>query len=381
MTRYYVQQVSSCDRRYLDGQRIANYLKTHGAEETHDLQSADLIIALTCSTTHLNIADSVEMAEAAARQSAPRAKIILAGCLDKGLELAVPDDKLLVRINPKDGLLPLQQALGYDDSPYAVRDCAQTQSFVLNVRVQEGCRGKCAFCDIRQKIGSSRSRSLAEIREDVRFGLNDGVRYVRLVGDDVGTYGVDSGGTLADALRVVAEEAGERELMIDNLDPKYLIEQWDQMLQFVESGKLHHVKLPVQHFNKRLLALMRRATETERIGEIVRELHRFGVLVQSHFIYGFPTETIDDLLGAAAELMTYPFGQVKFIPYSNKERVAAARMPQISLTGMRERGRRLKELLDASGDVVEVEYVDERGLEELVWVREEYLQQRPATAF
>ena len=34
---------------------------------------------------------------------------------------------------------------------------AGTQSFVLNVRVQDGCRGKCAFCDIRPEVGATSS--------------------------------------------------------------------------------------------------------------------------------------------------------------------------------------------------------------------------------
>jgi tRNA A37 methylthiotransferase MiaB len=381
MTKYYVQQVSTCDRRRLDGRRIANYLKTHGAEETQDLESADVVIAITCSTTRSNITDSMGMVEGIARASRPGVKIIIAGCLDTKLALDVPDDKVLVRINPKHGLLPLQEALGYAESPYEVRDFMQTQSYVLNVRVQDGCRGKCAFCDIRQKIGNSRSRRLDEIRADVRFGLNDGVRYIRLVGDDVGTYGVDTNDKLASVVQAVIEEMGDRKIMIDNLDPKYLIEQWDDMQPLVESGKVHHMKLPVQHFNTRILALMRRSTETQRIGEIVRELDRCDVLVQSHFIYGFPTETVEELLNATADLMSFPFGQVIFIPYSNKERVAASRMPQIPPENMRERNRLLKDLLVASGDVVEVEHVDALGLEELIWVREHYLQQRPATAY
>ncbi len=381
MTKYYVQQVSSCDRRHLDGRRIANYLELHGAEETQDLESADVVIAITCSTTRLNITDSMDMIETMGRKSRPGVKMIVTGCLDTKLALDVPDEKVLLRINPKHGLLPLQEALGYADSPYELRDFTQTQSYVLNVRVQDGCRGKCSFCDIRQKIGSSQSRALDEIREDVRGGLNEGIRYVRLVGDDVGTYGVDTKGRLADVVHAVIEEIGDRKVMIDNLDPKYLLEQWDDMRPIVESGKIHHVKLPVQHFNTRILALMRRCTDTQRIGEIVCELDRCAILVQSHFIYGFPTETLEELLSAAAALISFPFGQVKFIPYSNKERVAAFRMPQIPLDSMRERNRLLKDLLDASGDVVEVEYVDGLGLEELVWVKEQYLQHRPATAF
>jgi len=379
MKKYFIRQNSNCDRRRLDGRRIGNYLEKHGASPTDDLADADIVIAITCSTTHSNITESIDMVEELAGTSRPEAQIILIGCLGREVPLAVGDDKLLVRVNPKDGLQPLQQALGYSDSPYEVRDFAQTQSYVLNVRVQDGCRGKCAFCDIRQKIGSSVSRPLDEIRNDVQVGLNNGVRYIRLIGDDVGTYGVDTGSNLAELLASVMDESGGRKVMIDNLDPKYLIEQWYDVRPFVERRAIHHVKLPVQHFHPRVLALMRRANDVERIGELVDELDRYDVMVQSHFIYGFPTETMEELSEAVAALTLRRFGQVIFLPYSNKERVTAARLPQIPLETMLERNRALKDLLVASGDVVEVEHVATNGLEELVWVRESYLTQRPAT--
>jgi threonylcarbamoyladenosine tRNA methylthiotransferase MtaB len=380
MTTYYVEQISTCDRRRLDAQRIAQYLQAHGAVQSDSPDAADYIIAVTCSTTRSNITDSVKMVERLGQKGHEQTNLIIAGCLDKRLNLDVPDDKLLVRLNPKDGLIPLQKALGYADSPYAIRDHMQTQSYVLNVRVQDGCRGKCAFCDIRQKIGSSKTRPLGEIIQDVRQGLDESVRYVRLVGDDVGTFGVDTGHNLVALLEAVIPEIGQRKVMIDNLDPKYLIEQWECVYPILMGGRVHHVKLPIQHFNKRLLKLMRRSTETELIGEIVSELDRLGILVQSHFIYGFPTETVDELIEATSDVIALPFGQIIFIPYSNKERVPAYRMEQIPFEGMVERNRRLKEALVASGDVVEVWHIDAMGLEELIWVRETYLEHRPATA-
>ena len=69
------------------------------------------------------------------------------------------------------------------------------------------------------------------------------------------------------------------------------------------------------------------------LGELVGELDRHGVMVQSHFIYGFPT--VDEpLLAAGDGADRTPIRTVVFLPYSNKERVAASRLPQIPLASM-----------------------------------------------
>ena len=74
--------------------------------------------------------------------------------------------------------------------------------------------------------------------------LNDRVRYVRLIGDDVGTYGVDDGGDLA----TLSCRGGNRERRPAGYDrqsrSEYLIEQWNGVRPFVENGSIHHVKLP-----------------------------------------------------------------------------------------------------------------------------------------
>ena len=61
MKKYFIQQTSTCDRRRLDGKRIAIYLDAHGGRPTDDLAEADIVIAITCSTTHSNVTELVDM--------------------------------------------------------------------------------------------------------------------------------------------------------------------------------------------------------------------------------------------------------------------------------------------------------------------------------
>ncbi|MBN2141958.1 radical SAM protein [Candidatus Woesearchaeota archaeon] len=370
MNTFYSEQVSNCDRRKLDMERIKRYLIKNGFNETSDLGSASHVFAVTCATTDANVADSVNLVHRLSSESAETAKVIVIGCLEKRHPKSL-DDKVMLQVNPKEGLIPLQKALHLSGSPYDLPDLSLPSRNLMNVRVQDGCLGSCTYCKIRSSIGSAKSRRLQSILGDIDQNMTDEIEFIRLTGDDVGTYGLDIQSSLSELLESVSAVAPGMQLLIDNLDPKYMVMNWATIHDFAKRSSVTHIKIPVQHLNERILSLMRRFSDVREISGKVALLGQYGVQLQTHFIVGFPTETRDELFTAVDKAVSLPFGQISFIPYSNHFGSLSHGWEQVPRKEVKYRLQHIKEKVDSAG-LVEVPYVDLQGIEEIKLVKEGY---------
>lgn len=363
---FYTAQISNCDRRRLDLDKIKKYLQNHQFHEIEEPEYAEYIIIMSCSTTDANTKDSVELIETLYKRSYKSSKIIIGGCLSK-TEIPIElQDKIVLSFNPKEGFDPVQSIFNYADNLENIPDVNNEDKNILSVRIQSGCRGMCTFCDIRNKIGRSVSRSEANILNDVKQSIHQDVNLVRLVGDDVGAYDND-----LSQLILSINKLFDKKIIIDNLDPKYLVRYWDKLIPLVKDNTIFHIKLPVQHFNKRILKMMKRYDDIDIMTEYVAMLRSYNINLQSHFIVGFPTETEEELMAAAKKVVQL-FGQVAFIPYSKKEDSAAASFSgHISKEVIKSRMMLLKHEFMKDYNVT-IPYVDNDGIEEVKVVKEGY---------
>lgn len=371
---YFVQQASTCERRRLDADRISAYLEENGYKRVGAANEADIIVAVTCSTTNSNIEESVVLVGELAAQMPASSRMMVTGCLDKKVEVSALAGKHVIRLNPQDGLSTLQEFLQLASSPYDIPDVNLVRRGEVQVRVQNGCSGSCTFCDLPQKIGRTKSRTVAAVLADIDALMNERVTGISVCGDDVGSFGRDTGTSLAELLLIIASRYADKHILIDNLDPKYLVRDWKSLESLIKGGRIKYIKLPVQHFNQRILRAMHRFDDLPAITNCIEALGRHDVLIRSHFIYAFPTETLAELVDAVKVVTSLPFGEIEFLPYSNKALVAASRLPQLEVDIIRLHMSELKSLLLNSGQTVSVKHADTNGIEELVWSRHDYLR-------
>ncbi|MFN0040379.1 MAG: tRNA (N6-isopentenyl adenosine(37)-C2)-methylthiotransferase MiaB [Burkholderiales bacterium] len=176
---------------------------------------------------------------------------------------------------------------------------ARVNSHTAFVSIMEGCSKYCSFCVVPYTRGEEVSRPLEDVLTDVADLVDQGVKDVTLLGQNVNAYrgALDQGGNadFALLLEYLSEIAGLERLRFTTSHPKEfsqrLIDAYRNIPQLTD-----HVHLPVQSGSDRVLAAMKRGYTVLEYKSIVHRLRalRPEISVATDFIVGFPGETDGD---------------------------------------------------------------------------------------
>ncbi len=168
------------------------------------------------------------------------------------------------------------------------------------VSIMEGCSKYCSFCVVPYTRGEEVSRPFDDVLTEVADLVDQGVREITLLGQNVNAYcgPMGTGGATAD-LTTLLEYLAEFD---DLLRIRYTTSHPRDMTQrlidaYCSVPKIaSHLHLPVQSGSDRILAAMKRGYTTLEYKSIVRRLRaaRPGLALTSDFIVAFPGETEAD---------------------------------------------------------------------------------------
>ena len=88
----------------------------------------------------------------------------------------------------------------------------------------------------------------------MKQGARLGHKSVFLIGDDIGSWGVDLGLAFPDLLEAVVALVPDVRLRIDYLHPKHFLGFYDAVHDFARRGSIEFTCLPIQHTNPRILS-------------------------------------------------------------------------------------------------------------------------------
>ena len=233
-----------------------------------------------------------------------------------------------------DERLPIVDVDEEKDSQSAIRDHILTQAQATAfVSIMQGCNMHCAFCIVPQTRGAERSRSVADIAEEVRGLAARGVKEVTLLGQIVNLYG-----------RHEFEKRNGRSPFVQLIDAVCAVEgiarvrftsphpigfREDLLRAFARLDKLvEHVHLPLQSGSDRILKVMRRGYTSEIYLRLVERLRRErpGIAITTDIIVGFPGETDEDFQQTRALADTVGFDNAFVFRYSPRRDTPAAAM-------------------------------------------------------
>ena len=168
------------------------------------------------------------------------------------------------------------------------------------VSIMEGCSKYCSYCVVPYTRGEEVSRPFDDVLTEVADLVDQGVKEITLLGQNVNGYRGKMGDTaeIADfamLLEYVAEMPGLERLRYTTSHPN----EFSQRLIDVY-GKTHklvnHVHLPVQHGSDRILMAMKRGYTSLEYKSTIRKLRavRPDISLSTDFIVGFPGETDED---------------------------------------------------------------------------------------
>jgi tRNA A37 methylthiotransferase MiaB len=199
--------------------------------------------------------------------------------LDELIRARIPFDT--VSVNELKGHVPYQPRIRPDDS------------YVL---IAQGCVNECSYCNIKRVKGNVLSRSEETIEGEVRGLYRAGIRTMTLLADDCGSYGLDRRSDLPHLLARLSRVAQDLRYRLYTVFPSLFLQYGAELEPFFAERRVPYVCLPVQSASRRILDLMNRRYDPDHLALAIGRLRGLDpeILVYSHFIFNFPTETWDE---------------------------------------------------------------------------------------
>ncbi len=208
---------------------------------------------------------------------------------------------------------------------------SRESSYRAWVSVMYGCNNFCSYCIVPYVRGRERSRRREDVVKEVRELIEKGYKDITLLGQNVNSYGKDSGFDydFADLLAELDTIEGDYTLHFMTSHPKDATKKLvDVMAQSRHVAK--HFHLPMQSGSDRVLKAMNRRYDFEKyigILDYIREKIQ-GVTITSDIIVGFPGESEEDFEGTLNALRRARFDMIYSFQYSPRKGTPAAEMAE-----------------------------------------------------
>lgn len=393
-----------CAKNLVDAEIMLGSLMKDGVEITNDAAAADVVIVNTCSFIDAAQEESVDaiLESAQVREARNRGQgLIVSGCLPQRFKEELP--KLLPEVDAFMGIDQVAQVsrivhqaiehraqrlasppasqepgqkkpakkkvldrlqtlneyaplMDVNSRPVYIPDYA-TPRFRLTprhfayVKIAEGCNHPCSFCIIPRMRGAHRSRAQADVVQEVRQLVADGVKEINLISQDSTYYGLDlrpertgsiaapekfnaaakslpaDATTLCTLLRELNALEGDFWIRLLYTHPAH----WtDELIRTIaDCGKVvRYVDMPLQHIHATMLERMRRETSREYIEDLIHRIRAGipGIALRTTFIVGFPGETEDYFESLLQFMRDVRFERLGVFTYSHEEGTRASKM-------------------------------------------------------
>nr|MBC7244791.1 tRNA (N6-isopentenyl adenosine(37)-C2)-methylthiotransferase MiaB [Chloroflexota bacterium] len=351
MKRYYLWTIG-CQMNDSDAMRIEHGLAEMGFSPIPQPTEADLVILLTC-VVRQSAEDKVVGRLSSLkhlRRSNPRACIVVMGCFvdnEQTLSARFPYVDAFFKPSDIEGLLQFaRQSLAAVPEPQAYPLALPVCAYVP---ISYGCDHHCTYCIVRLRRGRQRSRLLPEIVAEVCGLVQNGVREVSLLGQNVDAYGQDlppGAPDLADVL-VALEEIPE--LWRIRFLTSHPGDMSQKLIETVaNSAKVcPHFELPVQSGDDLILQRMGRHYTVAQYRSLIAAIRERipSCSIATDVIVGFPGESNAQFQATCDLIASLRFDAVHIAKYSPRPGTPAARLPDDVPPEEKERRRALLEEL------------------------------------
>jgi len=205
------------------------------------------------------------------------------------------------------------------------------------LKISEGCNHRCTFCIIPSMRGDLESRPVGDVLREAENLVRAGVKELLVISQDTSAYGVDvkyrtgfhGGRPVKTRMTELCRELGKLGAWV-RLHYVYPYPHVDEVIPLMAEGKiLPYLDVPFQHANPRILRLMKRPANAEKVLERIRGWRAIcpDITIRSTFIAGFPGETEAEFEELLAFLREAQLDRVGCFSYSPVDGAAANALP------------------------------------------------------
>ena len=343
-------KVYGCQMNVYDADRVRTVLSSRGWEEVSE-NEADIVMITGCSVrakaeqkvwSELGLYD-------VSWQKNQRPLVALTGCIAQRIGEKALNRFPYVRLvaGPRHiGLLPdaIEQIYSHPKSRINLLDTDPREFHSLNfdsdnitikrenkykayITIAHGCDNFCTYCIVPYVRGRFVSRSPEEIFSEAEMLINDGVKEITLLGQNVNSYGKDIGLNFAWLLEKIARLNGIKRVRFVTSLPQDFTEDIINVMANEETV-CPSLNLPIQSGSDRILKLMnRKYSYSEYLEKINLTRSKIpGLGLTTDLIVGFPGETDEDFNASMNALREIKFDLVHSAAYSERDGTPAATM-------------------------------------------------------
>lgn len=320
-----------CSKNLVDSEVLLRQLQAAGFKILHDSdKQADVVIVNTCGFIHDAKEESVNtiLQYTQARKNGDLQKLIVMGCLSERykeeLIREIPEVDAFFGVNDVNAILQSLNA-EFKDELLGERVITTLPHYAY-LKISEGCDRTCSFCAIPGIRGKNISRSVESLVNEASFLVDQGVKELMLIAQDLTYYGIDLYGKRM--LPVLLEELvkinGLEWIRLHYAYPAgFPVELLDVMARHDKICK--YIDIPLQHVNSRILKSMRRNIDGEGTRKLVKTIREKvpGITIRSSFIVGYPGETAAEFAELRDFIAESAFERVGVFTYSHEENTPA----------------------------------------------------------
>lgn len=310
-----------CSKNLVDSESLMRQFEAAGYQCSHDPKhpSGEIAVINTCGFIEDAKQESIDtiLEFAQAKEEGRLKKLFVMGCLSqryrKELEDEIPQvDKYYGKFDYKN----LIKDLGKNVEPSCNgQRVLTTPRHYAYLKISEGCDRRCAYCAIPIITGKHVSRPEAEILDEVRELVKQGVKEFQIIAQELTYYGVDLDGKrhIAELIDHIADIDGVKWIRLHYAYPnQFPLELLDVMA--ARPNVCKYLDIALQHISDHMLTRMHRHVTKQETMDLVAEIRRRvpGIHLRTTLLVGFPGETDADF----DELM-------KFVRWARFERMGA----------------------------------------------------------
>lgn len=218
------------------------------------------------------------------------------------------------------------------------------------VNITYGCNNFCTYCIVPYTRGRETSRTVEDVADEVKFLVQDGVKEVMLLGQNVNSYGktLTPRRSFTELLIELNKIRDLKRIRFMTPHPRDITDDFLELY-----GKLDklmpQLHLPIQSGSDKVLKDMNRHYDTEKYMYIVDKVKKIrpDISLSTDIIVGYPTETEEDFEKTLDIVKKVRYDSAFTFIFSPRPNTPAAKLKEIDENIVKDRFNRLTDLMNS----------------------------------
>ena len=317
-----------CSKNLVDSELLMKQFEANGYKCTRDSKNpqGEIAVINTCGfigdAKEESINTILEFAEA--KEQGRLKKLFVMGCLSQRYKAEL--EKEIPQVDKYYGKFDYKQLLE-DLGKAEIASCRgmrhlTTPSHYAYIKISEGCDRHCAYCAIPLITGRHVSRPKAEILDEVRNLVKEGVKEFQLIAQELTYYGVDIDGKqhIAELVSDMADIPGVEWIRLHYAYPTHFPYELLSVMR-EKPNVCKYLDIALQHISDKMLSAMQRHITKAETYDFIKRIREEvpGICLRTTLMVGFPDESEEDFKELVEFAKWARFERMGAFAYSEEE--------------------------------------------------------------